>query len=129
MIPDDLRYSATHEWVRRGDTPDAPLTVGITHHAQDQLGDVVYVDLPAAGRSLHLEEVFGSVESVKTVSDLVAPLAGTVVEVNGILADQPELLNTDPYHAGWLLRLQPADPAQYDTLLDSAAYAASLDEH
>lgn len=118
-IPEDLRYTEEHEWVRpTGDD----LEVGITDHAQDQLGDVVFVDLPPAGTAVEAGEAFGEVESTKSVSDLYAPVAGTVTAANEDLADRPELCNTDPYGAGWLVRIQPDDDAAVDGLLDAAAY-------
>ncbi len=103
-FPEDLEYTAEHEWFRRSDG-----RVGITDHAQGALGDVVYVELPAAGSRLEAGVPFGSVESVKSVSDLYAPVGGTVVEVNAALAGSPELVNQDPYGGGWMLRVQP-DP-------------------
>jgi glycine cleavage system H protein len=119
MVPTDLRYTKEHEWVRvEGDVA----TVGVTQYAADQLGDVVFVDLPEAGRSLEQFGTFGVVESVKAVSDLFAPLSGEVVEANAALAGQPELVNKEPYGAGWMLRLRVADTAQIDGLLDAAAY-------
>jgi glycine cleavage system H protein len=119
MVPTDLRYTKEHEWVRvEGDVA----TVGVTQYAADQLGDVVFVDLPEAGRSLDQFGTFGVVESVKAVSDLFAPLSGEVVEANAALAGQPELVNREPYGAGWMLRLRVADAAQIDGLLDAAAY-------
>jgi glycine cleavage system H protein len=119
MVPTDLRYTKEHEWVRvEGDVA----TVGVTQYAADQLGDVVFVDLPEAGRSLDQFGTFGVVESVKAVSDLFAPLSGEVVEANAALAGQPELVNKEPYGAGWMLRLRVADTAQIEGLLDAAAY-------
>ena len=127
MNPDDLRYAPSHEWIRPGD----PATVGITQHAQDQLGDLVYVDLPAVGRTLRAGESFGSVESVKTVSEVYAPASGEVVAVNDNLANQPELVNTDPYGEGWLIQLRLSDPGELDALMDAAAYEqhAAQDQH
>ena len=125
MIPADLRYTKEHEWVRvDGDVA----TVGITAHAADQLGDIVFVELPAAGRTLEQFATFGVVESVKAVSDLFAPVGGEVVEANGALAAAPEVVNSDPYGAGWMLRIRLADPAQVDALLDPAAYEALVAE-
>jgi glycine cleavage system H protein len=119
MVPTDLRYTKEHEWVRvEGDVA----TVGVTEYAADQLGDVVFVDLPEAGRSLEQFGTFGVVESVKAVSDLFAPLSGEVVEANAALAGQPELVNREPYAGGWMLKLRVADPKQVDGLLDAAAY-------
>jgi glycine cleavage system H protein len=119
MVPTDLRYTKEHEWVRvEGDLA----TIGVTQYAADQLGDVVFVDLPEAGRSLDQFGTFGVVESVKAVSDLFAPVSGEVVEANAALANQPELVNREPYGAGWMLRLRVADAGQVDGLLDAAAY-------
>jgi glycine cleavage system H protein len=119
MVPGDLRYTKDHEWVRiDGDHA----TVGVTDFAAQQLGDVVFVDLPAVGRAVEQFATFGVVESVKAVSDLFAPLGGEVVEVNSGLADHPELVNSDPFGEGWLIRLRVADPAQAGELLDPAGY-------
>lgn len=123
-IPAQLRYAETHEWVR--DEGDGTVTVGITHHAQNVLGDLVYVEPPAAGRQLQAGEPCAAVESVKAASDVYSPLAGEVTAGNEALADAPELINEDPYGDGWILRLKPADPAALSGLLDAAAYAALL---
>jgi len=122
MYPDDLRYSKTHEWIRRGD----PAAVGITHHAQDELGDVVYVELPDVGRAFKAAERFGSVESVKTVSDLYVPASGEVAEANTALANHPELVNSSPYGEGWMVKLRLTDPSELDTLMDAQAYGQSI---
>jgi len=125
MVPTDLRYTKDHEWVRvAGDVA----TIGITKFAADQLGDIVFVELPAAGTALDQFATFGVVESVKAVSDLFAPVSGTVTEANEALASQPELVNSDPYGAGWMLRVRIADPAQVDALLDPSAYDALIAE-
>ena len=117
-IPEDLLYTPTHEWVRiDGDVA----TIGITDFAQSELGDVVYVDLPESGRILAVGDTFGSVESVKTVSDLFSPVAGEVIEVNGVLKAQSELVNSDPYRTGYLLKIRVSSAP--DDLLDAAAYA------
>jgi glycine cleavage system H protein len=119
MVPGDLHYTKDHEWVRvEGDEA----TVGITDFAAHQLGDVVFVELPAVGRSLAQHATFGVVESVKAVSDLFAPLSGEVIAVNDALGGQPELVNTDAYGEGWMLRIKVADATQLDGLLDAAAY-------
>lgn len=119
--PDDAVYSREHEWVRAdGDLA----TVGITSFAVDELGDIVYVELPEVGSTLAQFATFGVVESVKAVSDLYAPVSGTVVEVNDALRDSPELLNSDPFGEGWILRVELSDTSQLDTLLSAAAYAA-----
>jgi glycine cleavage system H protein len=121
MIPPDLRYTKEHEWVRvDGDVA----TVGITQHAADQLGDIVFVELPEPGRLLTQFATFGVVESVKAVSDLFAPVAGEVLEGNASLLATPEVVNSDPYGAGWMLRIRLSDPGQMEQLLDAAAYEA-----
>ena len=117
--PSDLRYTRDHEWVRvAGDEA----TVGITAYAADQLGDIVFVELPDAGRDLEEAKPFGVVESVKAVSDLFAPISGAVTSTNDALANEPELVNRDPYGAGWMVRMTVADPAQLDDLLDGEGY-------
>ena len=119
MVPSDLRYTNDHEWVRlEGDTA----TIGITQYAADQLGDIVFVELPDVGRSLDQFAAFGVVESVKAVSDLFAPLSGDVTATNPGLAASPESLNSDPYGEGWLVRIRIADAAQLGELLDATAY-------
>ena len=121
MYPDDRRYTKDHEWVQlAGDRA----TVGITDYAQKQLGDVVYVELPEAGRALKAHEPFGTVESVKAVSELFCPVAGEVVEVNTGLAGAPERINADPHGGAWMIRLKVSDPAEVAALMDAAAYAA-----
>jgi glycine cleavage system H protein len=125
MVPGDLRYTKDHEWVRvEGDEA----LVGITEYAANQLGDIVFVELPDAGRSLEQHGTFGVVESVKAVSDLFAPVAGEVVATNDALAGKPELVNDDPYGDGWMLRVKLADAAQADGLLDAAAYEQLIAE-
>jgi glycine cleavage system H protein len=123
MVPTDLRYTKDHEWVR---VDGAEATIGITAYAADQLGDIVFVELPDAGRSLEQFAAFGVVESVKAVSDLFAPVSGEVVGTNDDLKAKPELVNSDPYDAGWMLRVRLAEPAQVDDLLDAAAYDALI---
>lgn len=123
MIPQNLRYTEEHEWICLEAGSNDTALVGITHHAQDSLGDVVYVDLPGVGASFDKMATFGSVESVKAVSDLFMPLACTVLEVNTALADEPELLNTDPYGKGWLIKVKLNNPAELDGLLNADAYA------
>lgn len=121
MYPNDRRYTKEHEWVQlAGDRA----TVGITDYAQKQLGDVVYVELPEVGRALKAHEGFGTVESVKAVSELFCPVAGEVVEVNAELAGQPERINADPHGAAWMIRLKVADPAEAAGLMEAAAYEA-----
>jgi len=117
--PKELNYSGTHEWVRvEGDRA----TIGITDFAQDQLGDIVYLELPEAGRKLQVEDTFGVVESVKAVSDLISPISGEILEVNEPLLDQPETINTDPYGQGWILVVRLANPAELQQLMDADAY-------
>jgi glycine cleavage system H protein len=118
-VPDELRYSSDHEWVR---LEDGRVRIGITDYAQDALGDVVFVQVPELGRSAAPGESFGEVESTKSVSEIYAPIAGTVVEVNAELEASPELVNSDPYGAGWIAVIEPADDAALDALLDPAAY-------
>jgi glycine cleavage system H protein len=117
--PDDLRYSREHEWAR---SENGRVRVGITDFAQDALGDVVYVDLPEPGTQVTSGQAFGEVESTKSVSDVFAPVSGTIVERNGALEEPPELVNEHPSGDGWLVAIDPADPADVDALLDSAAY-------
>jgi glycine cleavage system H protein len=124
MYPDDLRYTKDHEWVRlKGDRG----TVGITHYAQKQLGDVVYLELPEAGRTLKVQESFGTVESVKAVSELFSPVGGEVVEVNAALVQAPEKINTDPYGEAWMVTIRLADPAAVKALMDAATYKAFVE--
>ena len=125
MVPGDLRYTKEHEWVRV-DGDEA--VVGITKFAADQLGDIVFVELPAVGKALDSHATFGVVESVKAVSDLFAPIAGEVTAANEALAGSPELVNSDPYGEGWMLRIRLADPAQVEGLLDAAAYEQLVTE-
>lgn len=122
-IPETLRYSEDHEWLR---IEDGEGVVGITAHAADELGDVVFVELPEIGRKLAKGETFGVIESVKTASDLFAPVAGEVVAVNDALGDDPELVNSEPYAGGWMVRLRLDDPAAAEGLLDAAAYGESI---
>jgi glycine cleavage system H protein len=118
-IPKDLRYTREDEWVR---IEGERVVVGVTDYAQQQLGDVVFVELPAASGSVERGEPFGVVESVKAVADLFGPISGRVAEVNALLADQPELVNADCYGDGWMLVLEPDDPSELEGLLDAAAY-------
>jgi glycine cleavage system H protein len=120
VIPEDLRYTAEHEWVA-GDG-SGPVRVGITHFAQDALGDIVYVQLPDEGATVQAGDSFGEVESTKSVSEIYAPVTGTVVARNELLADTPEVINTDPYGSGWLVQIAPSDPAALAELLTAEAY-------
>jgi len=122
VYPDDLSYTAEHEWVQR--VGDDTVRVGITDFAQSSLGDVVFVQLPDVGTDVTAGESFGEVESTKSVSDVYAPVSGTIVEVNDALADSPEQVNSDPYGAGWLCVIEVADPAELEGLLDAAGYQA-----
>jgi glycine cleavage system H protein len=121
-VPEDLRYTADHEWVRREE--DGRVRIGITDYAQDALGDVVFVQLPEVGVRYEANATFSEVESTKSVSDVYAPVAGTVVEVNADLADSPQRLNEDPYGEGWICLIEPAAERGADDLLDAAAYRA-----
>lgn len=122
-IPAELRYTKEHEWIRvEGDVA----YVGITDYAQSELGEIVFVDINTEGETVNQNEVFGSVEAVKTVSDLNMPVTGKVLEVNETINDQPELVNNDPYGEGWMIKIQVADHAELDTLLDAAAYQALI---
>lgn len=124
-VPEDLRYSPDHEWVRvEGQT----ITLGITDYAQDALGDVVFVDVPDIGTAVTTGGTFSEVESTKSVSDIFAPVSGTISEVNAALADSPELLNDDPYGDGWICRIDLADAAELDALLDADGYRALIEE-
>jgi glycine cleavage system H protein len=123
-VPDDLRYSSDHEWVR---AEGSAWRVGITDYAQDALGDVVYVEVPEVGSHVTAGAKVSEVESTKSVSDIFAPVDGTVAEVNAELSDAPERLNEDPYGTGWICAITPDDPAAADTLLDAAAYTALID--
>jgi glycine cleavage system H protein len=123
-VPEELRYSADHEWVR---VEDGLVRIGITDYAQDALGDVVYVQVPDLGLAVAAGDRCSEIESTKSVSDIYAPIAGTIVEVNSELADHPERVNEDPYGEGWLCVIEPADPAEAATLLDAAGYRALID--
>ena len=122
-IPAELRYTKEHEWIRvEGDVA----YVGITDYAQSELGEIVFLDINTEGETIAQSEVFGSVEAVKTVSDLNMPVTGEVLEVNEAINDNPERVNSDPYGEGWMIKIQVADPAELDTLLDAAAYQALI---
>ena len=124
-IPADLKYVASHEWLRL--EADGTVTVGITEHAQELLGDIVFVELPEVGANLAAEEQAGVVESVKAASDVYAPIAGEVVEINQALVDAPEMANSEPYGAGWFFKVKPANPADLDGLLSAEQYAAEIE--
>ncbi len=120
-FPDNLKYAATHEWVRV--EADGSVTVGITDHAQELLGDIVFIDLPTDGANVSAKQEISVVESVKAASDIYAPVSGRIIAINKALIDSPEIVNTSPYGDGWFCRIQPADAAELDALLDADAYA------
>lgn len=124
-FPEELKYTEEHEWaLAEGEL----VSIGISDFAQDQLGDVVFVELPEVGEKVEAGKAFGVVESVKAVSDIYAPLSGEIVEVNGDLPDAPETVNTSPYEDGWMIRIKPDDPSELDGMMDSAAYQAFIEE-
>ncbi|MBD9144617.1 MAG: glycine cleavage system protein GcvH [Bacteroides clarus] len=124
-FPNDVKYTKEHEWIRlEGDVA----YVGITDYAQEQLGDIVFVDIQTVGETLAADEVFGTIEVVKTISDLFLPVAGEVLEQNETLEEQPELVNKDPYGEGWLIKIKPAADADFDSLLDAEAYKALIND-
>ena len=123
--PDNLRYSKSHEWIRiDGET----VTIGVTEHAQEQLGDIVYVELPKVGEDVAREGTFGVLESVKAVSDCYSPISGKIIQVNDSLVDAPQTINEDCYGEGWIVRLEPSNPSELEALLDCAAYTKFVDE-
>ena len=124
-FPNDVKYTKEHEWIRQeGDVA----YVGITDYAQEQLGDIVFVDIQTVGETLAADEVFGTIEVVKTISDLFLPVAGEVLEQNEALEEQPELVNKDPYGEGWLIKIKPSADADFDSLLDAEAYKALIND-
>ena len=124
-FPNDVKYTKEHEWIRQeGDVAYE----GITDYAQEQLGDIVFVDIQTVGETLAADEVFGTIEVVKTISDLFLPVAGEVLEQNEALEEQPELVNKDPYGEGWLIKIKPAADADFDSLLDAEAYKALIND-
>ena len=124
-FPTNVKYTKEHEWIRlEGDVA----YVGITDYAQEQLGDIVFVDIPTEGETLAADDVFGTFEVVKTISDLFLPVTGEILEQNEALADQPELVNQDPYGEGWLIKIKPTADADFDSLLDAEAYKALINE-
>lgn len=126
MIPEDLRYSNTHEWVR---VQDNLATVGITDHAQSELGDIVYLELPKTGTMIQAGDMFGTIESVKTVSDLTSPVSGEIVEVNDELSEAPELVNEEPYGGGWMIIVKMESPSDVEELMTSEQYESFIQEH
>ena len=127
LYPDDLKYTAEHEWVRSPGDTEGSVRIGITHYAQDALGDIVYVSLPEVGESVSAGDACGELESTKSVSDVYAPVSGEVSARNTSLDATPELVNNDPYGGGWLFEVVPTDRAELDGLMSSDAYASSLD--
>ena len=124
-FPENLKYTSEHEWVRL----DGEFAyVGITDYAQEQLGEIVFVDVPSVGETLALGEVFGTIEVVKTISDLFLPVSGEILEINDALEDNPELVNSDPYGEGWIVKVKPSDLSELDTLLDATAYRKLINE-
>lgn len=124
--PDNLKYAASHEWVRVDD--DGIATIGISHHAQDALGDIVFVDLPEVGATVNAKDEVAVVESVKAASDIYSPVSGEVVEVNELLSDTPETVNAQPYDAGWFFKVAVSDEAELEELMDAEAYAEHVDD-
>jgi len=127
VYPEDLKYTSEHEWLRNPGETEGSVRIGITNYAQDALGDIVYVSMPAVGDTIKAGESCGELESTKSVSDIYAPISGEVVAINGSLDATPELVNDDPYGGGWLFEVTPTDPAELESLLDATAYEASLD--
>ncbi len=125
MHPEDLRYTTTHEWIR---SEDGLATVGITDHAQSELGDIVYIELPQVGTNVQKGNVFGTIESIKAVSDLVAPVSGEIVEVNEELPETPERVNESPYNAGWMVIIKMDDPSEVNDLMSSDEYEVFIQE-
>jgi glycine cleavage system H protein len=121
-FPDEMKYSESHEWVKPGDT----VRIGITDYAQDQLGDIVFVEVPQEGETFDKGDEFGTVESVKAVSELYMPLGGEIVAVNDALADAPEKVNEDPYGAGWMIEVKPSNPSEMEALMDKNGYVNTL---
>ena len=124
-FPEQLKYTNEHEWIRL----DGEFAyVGITDYAQEQLGDIVFVDIPSVGDTLAQGEVFGTIEVVKTISDLFLPVSGEIIEMNGSLEDNPELVNSEPYDKGWIIKIKPSDLSEFDSLLDASAYRNLINE-
>ena len=122
-VPSDLYYTADHEWVRmEGDIA----TIGVTHYAQGELGDIVFVEVETEGETLEAEEVFGTIEAVKTVSDLILPITGEIIEMNKAIDDDPSLINNDPFGAGWIIKVRVSNPSDVEGLMDATAYEAAI---
>ena len=124
-FPEELKYTSEHEWIR---VEGEVAYIGITEHAQNQLGDIVFVDIPTVGEELNAGDVFGTIEVVKTISDLFMPVSGTILEQNEALEDKPELVNQDPYGAGWLIKIEPSADADFSFLLDAKEYKKNINE-
>ena len=124
-FPEELKYTSEHEWIR---VEGEVAYIGITEHAQNQLGDIVFVDIPTVGEELNAGDVFGTIEVVKTISDLFMPVSGTILEQNEALEDKPELVNQDPYGAGWLIKIEPSADADLRVLLDAKEYKKTINE-
>ena len=125
-VPSDLKYISSHEWIREED--DGTVTIGITDHAQELLGDVVYVELPEVDSEVALEDELAVVESVKAASDIYAPLSGTVIAINDDLEDTPEIINSSPYDDGWMFKMQPSEPSELDGLMDAESYQNEIED-
>ncbi len=125
-VPSELKYVSSHEWVRLED--DGSVTVGITHHAQELLGDVVFVELPDIDSEVSLDDEMAVVESVKAASDIIAPVSGTIIAINEALDDAPETVNASPYDDGWMFKIKPSEISELDGLLDAEAYATEIEE-
>ena len=128
QTPENLLYTSDHEWLRRDDDSPDEVTIGVTEFAQEQLGDVVYLELPAVGTALNAGEPFGEIESAKTVAELFAPVTGKLIAVNAELEERPELVNESPFDEGWIVRVRISDISELDNLLDAAAYRQQLPE-
>ena len=128
MYPEDLKYTSEHEWIRSPGESDGSVRVGITHFAQDALGDIVYVQLPEVGEEVEAGSAIGELESTKSVSDVYAPVSGTVVSRNETLDQTPELVNSDPYGEGWLMEIRPSDPSAVEKLLSAQDYRSRVEE-
>ena len=124
-FPEELKYTSEHEWIR---VEGEVAYIGITEHAQNQLGDIVFVDIPTVGEELNAGDVFGTIEVVKTISDLFMPVSGAILEQNEALEDKPELVNQDPYGAGWLIKIEPSADADFSVLLDAKEYKKTINE-
>ncbi|PHS13558.1 MAG: glycine cleavage system protein H [Kangiella sp.] len=125
-VPSDLKYISSHEWIRLED--DGSVTIGITDHAQELLGDIVYVELPDVDSEVAVEDEMAVVESVKAASDIYAPISGTITEINELLEDAPETINSSPYDDGWMFKMQPSEPSEIDNLIDAETYQNEIED-